>query len=79
MGQSRGPPTSLAPLAPSYSARKSNGVHQLDGSAPLNLTYDQYEKEKIVEVLGRIYQRMDYVDTSMGEMLHKIKLMMIRD
>jgi len=43
------------------------------------LTYDQYEKEKIVEVLGRIQQRMDYVDSSMGDMLHKIKLMMIRD
>ena len=46
---------------------------------PLGNAFDQYEKERIVQVLGRLQLRMDFVETSMSEMLHKIKLMMIKD
>ena len=51
----------------------------MNGSAPLSITFDQYEKERIVSVLGRLQLRMDFVETSMQDMLHKIKLMMIKD
>ena len=43
------------------------------------MAFDQFEKERIVQVLGRLQLRMDFVETSMNDMLHKIKLMMIKD
>ena len=43
------------------------------------MTFDQYEKERLVSVLGRVQLRMDFIETTMQDMLHKIKLMMIRD
>ena len=41
--------------------------------------FDSFEKERLAEVLGRIQTRMDFVESSIQEVLHKVKLMMIKD
>lgn len=68
----------MAPSAASNSSsRKAIGYDDAGGS--LDMTFDQYEKERLVSVLGRVQLRMDFIETTMQDMLHKIKLMMIRD
>lgn len=41
--------------------------------------FDEFEKERIVRILGKVQLRMDYVESSIQEVLHKVKLMMLKD
>ena len=41
--------------------------------------FDDFEKERIVRILGKVQLRMDYVESSIQEVLHKVKLMMLKD
>ncbi|TNV85647.1 hypothetical protein FGO68_gene6504 [Halteria grandinella] len=63
------------PLSLTEIGGKSNELIQ--GS--LALSFDSYEKERLAQVLGRLSTRMDDIENNVQDMMHKIKLMMVRD